>query len=209
VPSATADPGPIAPDLRRAASPSLRPALLVVGLAALIVVLGAVVALTTGTSGSGLSIGNGGSPVPGTSLRAVPARLLLSRITSGGEPPASIVGSLSLPAGAQYVGKTEADRGVDQFDRSVAFTLAARPSEVESFYRTELRLAKWQMEADGPAAGGFELLGVRNGGDGYQWGVGVVIAGVEPGIAPALGGGGQTAPTSRVELTLYQVGDAS
>ena len=64
------------------------------------------------------------------------------------------------------------------------------------------------MEFDGRAKGDLELIGQRNGSDGYQWRVAIVISSVTPTFSPALAGSDQTS-TALVVMTLYQVGDAS
>lgn len=187
----------------------MRPALVVLGIAITLLVLGAVVALAAGSSPPATPTAGSGRPVPGMSLRALPARGFVARIAAGGEPPADVVSALSVPVRSRFEAKAVKDRGVDQFDRSVTFSVPVSPAQVEAFYRTELRRAGWRIQSDGRAGSAYELLADRGGSDGYEWGVGVVVYSVQPVLSPALGGAAQVGPTARVVLSLYQVGDAS
>ncbi len=58
------------------------------------------------------------------------------------------------------------------------------------------------------SGGGTELFYERAGSDGYYWQVSVTVTAQNPSITPALAGGDQTAPTSRLVLDLVQAGDA-
>jgi hypothetical protein len=191
----------------RPPSPSLKPAAIVLGIAVLIMLAGAVVALA-GTSSAHAPASQLGTNVPGVPFRAIPAQADLAHIESGGEPPADVVKALTVPAISTYVGESNPADGVDQYEESVTMSVPATSTSVGAFYGRELPGAHWSMEFDGRAKGDLELIGQRNGSDGYQWRVAIVISSVTPTFSPALAGSDQTS-TALVVMTLYQVGDAS
>ncbi len=191
----------------RQPGPSLRPAAIVLGLAVLIVVLGGVVALL-GSSSAHAPSPQAGIAVPGVPFTAVPAATVLAHIESNQEPPLDILHALTVPAVARFEGSSDADADVDQFDRSVTLAVPATTTSVALFYRKELPAGHWSMQFDGRAGHSLELIAQRNGSDGYQWRVAVVITTVNPALTPALAGYSQTSASTLV-LTLYQVGDAS
>jgi hypothetical protein len=193
--------------LTRQPGPSLKPALIVVGIAFLILVLGSAAALV-GTSSAHAPVGQLGSVVPGVAVRAVPAQDVVAHIEQGDEPPPDVVKQLSLPAQSKYVGDGNASRGVDQFDSSVTFSTPDTRSQVVAFYKVELPAGHWSMQFDGLAGGNSELIAQKSGSDGYQWRVALVISTVDPAISPALAGSDATS-TSKVVMSLYQVVDAS
>jgi hypothetical protein len=193
-----------APGPRR---PSLAPAAIVVGIAVVIVASGAIVALAGSTSAHAPAAQLGTS-VPGVPFKAIPAQPDLSHIESGGEPPPDVIKAMTVPSISSYVGDSNEDAGLDQFEESVTISVPATSASVAAFYRKELPGAQWSMQFDGRANGAIELIGQRNGSDGYQWRVAIVISSVDPTLSPALAGSGQTS-TSSVVMTLYQVADAS
>lgn len=192
-----------------APGPSLRPALVVVAIAVVIVLGGAVLALVGTPSAHPAASSGGTTRVPGSSLRAEPARALLAHIASGGEPPSDVVSSLAVPAGSTYLGKSVEDRGVSQFDREVRVSVPAPERAVRGFYLRLLSEEHWTLDSiTTPSTGSAQLIAERSGSDGYQWRVGIVLRGVATVVSPALAGGGSPARTT-VSLQLYQVGDAS
>jgi hypothetical protein len=191
----------------RRLSPSVGPAAIVLGIAVVIVVFGAVVALA-GSSSAHAPASQLGTSVPGVPFRAIPAQSDLAHIESGGEPPPDVLKALTVPSVSKYVGDSNDGADLDQYEESVTFAVPATSTSVADFYRKELPAARWSMQFDGLANGDTELIGQRNGSDGYQWRVAVVITSVNPTLSPALAGSNDTS-TSSVEMTLYQVGDAS
>jgi hypothetical protein len=146
--------------------------------------------------------------VPGVAFRAVPAAPYLSKITSAGEPPLDIVKALSVPAASRLVSTVTDDASVDQFDRSITVTAADTATAVAKFYGEELRAGGWSIQFNGKVSSNLELIGQRDGSDGYQWRVALVISPVNPRLSPALAGSSETL-TSRIVMTVYQVVDAS
>jgi hypothetical protein len=191
----------------RPPAPSLRPAAIVLGIAVLIVVLGAVVALA-GSSSVHAPSPQTGTSVQGVPFKAVPATHTLAHIESSEEPPLDIVHALTVPAVARYERASDNDASVDQFDRSVTLAVPDTSASVALFYRKELPTGHWAMQFDGRAGHSLEIIAQRNGSDGYQWRVAIVITTVNPQLTPALAGYSETSASS-VVLTLYQVGDAS
>ena len=198
------------PYFLRAKPPSLRAAFVVLACAVLVTFGGVAVALV-GSGGSGPPTVSGlGTPVPGVSLTAVNAAGVLRRIASGGTPPSDVLGALALPNGARILGMTAQDAGIDQFDRSMRFELDTTKAELVSFYRAELKRARWSLLGTYPTSGsGSELLAQRSGSDGYEWEVGVEVAPVNPAISPSLAGDGQTSAEMGLTLRLFEVPDGS
>lgn len=194
----------------RQPGPSLRPALIVLGAAALIFTLGTAIALLGGKTAQTTTLKGLVRPVPGVRLRAVPASSALAHIEASGQPPTNIVAALTVPAGSRYLGARGAAAPLDQFDRSVRLEVGAPGAEVVHFYEVELSRAHWVLAADrSTGAGIHELLGQQAGSDGYQWLVGITITDQSPTVAPALGGGGQSAASCTVEIRLEQQGNMS
>jgi hypothetical protein len=188
-------------------SPSLRPAAIVLGIAAVIVLSGAALALV-GSASAHAPANQLGTHVAGVPFRAIPAQADLTHVEAGGEPPADVVKALTVPANSKFVGDSNEAANADQFERSISFSVPNPSSAVALFYGKELTAAHWSLQFNGKAAGDLELIGQRNGSDGYQWRVAIVIESVNPRLSPALAGSSQTS-TSSVVMTVYQVEDAS
>ena len=187
--------------------PSLGPAVIVIIIAAVIVLGGAVLAVV-GTPSAHAPASQLATNVPGVPYEAIPAAGDLRHIEAAGEPPPDVVKALTVPANSVYVGDSDEDANSDQFERSVTFTVPATSATVALFYSKELVGAKWSIEFNGSASGHPEMIGQRSGSDGYQWRVAIVITSVNPKLSPALAGSDQTS-TSSVVMTVYQVEDAS
>lgn len=176
-------------------------------MAVVIVGAGAALALV-GTSSAHARASQLGTNVPGVPFKAVAAASDLSHVVAGNEPPSDVVTSLTVPADSHFVTSSDEDGQAGQFDRSITFSVPETPTSVDTFYSKELRAASWSMQFDGFANGDRELIGQRNGSDGYQWRVAVVISTVNPILSPSLAGSSGTS-TSSVVMTVYQVEDAS
>ena len=79
---------------------SMRPAMIVFGLAALILVVFVTIGIVSSQSPAPVKHSDAAVGVPGVTLRAVPAAGLLSPIVSGGEPPNNILNAVSVPVGS-------------------------------------------------------------------------------------------------------------
>jgi hypothetical protein len=196
-------------DRRRPSTPSLRPALIVAAVA-VVVVLGGVVLALAGTPSARQAPSGIGRHIAGVRLSAEPAQRVLSHISSAGEPPADIVGSLAVPAGSLYLGKAANDAGVNQFDRQVRIEVNAPLAEVKDFFVAALSQQRWVTRAiSAPSPGAFEVIAEKSGSDGYQWRIGITMKGGHALVAPALAGGGGSSWRTTVAIRLYQVEDAS
>lgn len=201
---------------RASRRPSVCPALIVVGIAVAIVIGGIALSFATGGFGSPGSAGAAGTSGPGTirvagsPLAGVSASRALAAVASDGQPPAGIRSSLVVPAGATVTSHQDKDSGASTFDRAVVLSVDATPAQVVAFYRHVMPARGWGLLPGGTARVGQsqELFYEQAGRDGYYWQVAVTVSPVVPTLTPALGGGDQTAPTSRLELDLVQVQDA-
>ncbi len=186
--------------------PSKRPALVVLGIVALVSVGGFILALA-GTHRGGSSSKAPVGHLKGVALTAQPARALLAPVVSPGQPPRDILDHLVVPSGARRNGAHCQSGGVSLYDCQVRLSLSAPPSQVVGFFSAALRHEGWsKLAKDATVQGnGTELLAQRASSDGFYWEVGVVVDPVNPSITPALAGGSEVAPTSSVELRVFEV----
>ena len=157
---------------------SMRPAMIVVGLAALILVLFVTIAIVSTRSPTPVKRSGGNVLVPGVALRATPAAGLLSPIVVTGEPPANILNAVSLPVGSVRISHLNNAAGAGQFDSQVTFRSGDSQAALLAFYAADMKLQGWQVFDRGAAAnnpGALEVLGKLAGADGYYWEMGVTI----------------------------------
>ena len=163
----------------RLPGPSARPALIPVGIAALVLLVGGIGAALT-SSGSAQPKPKTSLPVVrGAGIKAVPGRRALAPVISAGEPPSDILNVVPLPAGASVKIGSAANNTVGLYDRSLSFAVAVPEEKVIVFYRDELRALKWQLVSQGPpphGAPGYQIVGQHPSSDGYEWEIGVTIA---------------------------------
>jgi len=194
---------------RRGPGPTVWPATIVVGVALVVMVSGAVAAIfSTGPASSG-----SGTPapksVPGAPVGAQGAAHALAPISTPGRPPANVVGAVVLPDGAAVVQGSATDQSVGLYDRSLGFTVGLSQATVISFYRAELPAQGWKILSQGPPqlGSGFEILGQIAGTDGYYWELGVTVS------PTAFGSGGTgtsaAAQTTPFTLRLFAVSDTA
>jgi len=184
---------------------SMRPAMVVLGLAACILAVFVTIGILS--SQSPTPVRNGGRPssVPGIALQARPAGAALSPIVRTGQPPANILNAVFVPVGSVPVSHRDLAAQAPQFDSQVVFRSDDSQAALLAFYAADMRLQGWQVFDRGPAAnhpGSLEVLGKLAGTDGYYWEMGAVIAPTtfRPGGPPR----GQTDFTLRI----LQVGDS-
>lgn len=188
--------------------PSLKPAMIVIGLVAFIfVVFLGLELITQGSSGKLIT----GPPVGhalADGLVPLSAKAALAPITTGGLPPDDIIGALVVPKGTRVTGKDNLGAGLSGYDQRVDATVPDAPSTVVNFYKTELRAYHWSIVSDTTIDGrqAIELLAKLGSSDGYYWEVGIVAKTHTVLITPALAGSSQPAgPTTILELSLYEV----
>ena len=171
---------PAEPGVQASRSPSAKgPALVVLGIAVFIVLVG--------TIGSALESGNGPTvsihsvSIPdGTTVTLTPATTAMKSVVGGGEPPADILGNLEVPSRSPVVRTVNSDQGAGQFDRTVYFTSGLSSDQVVNTYLTLLPELGWKVIYDGSGAQrsgqGAEVLAKRGSGDGFYWEVGAVVS---------------------------------
>jgi hypothetical protein len=156
----------------------LRPALIVVGVAALILILFGVGAALSSSGPATPSTSTAPIQIPGSPLRAVPALSALKPVIQPGSPPANILNAMVLPEGTGTGTVTGAAGNTDQYDQSMRFSSSASQGALITFYRAAMTKLGWNVFSTGPAANneGFEVLGQKAGDDGWYWEMGAVIA---------------------------------
>ena len=183
---------------------SLRPAMVVLGLA--VVILGGFAALGLLTSQPNAPVRTGTSPrsVPGSTLLAVPAAHVLSVIIKEDGPPSDIVNAVSVPAGTVRISAQDNSGASAQYDSQVVLRSDASQGALLSFFTAAMKQQGWQVFDRGPAAdnpGATEVLGKLAGSDGWYWDMGAVIPPTS--FSPGAPAGGWTDVTIR----LYQESD--
>lgn len=187
---------------RRTAGPSVRPALVVVGVALFLVLLfGVGAALTRNPS----SKAPAPAPLEGTGLVAEPATAALQPIEILGTPPADVLDAFVLPKGAQRVSATPWS-GLTQYSGKMSFRVGASQGALVTFFRTELRSRGWSILSVGPARtdkGATEVLAQRASTDGWFWEAGLVVS------PTTFGRSAPHADLTRFSLDLYEMPDAT
>jgi hypothetical protein len=153
------------------------PALIVLGIAVFIVILGGIASLlatnsTPSRPRSSVTISGG------KVIALTPASLAMKSIVSAGQPPSDIIGNMVVPTGSAYVRTVNTDQGVTQFDRTVHFSTHLSQSQVVDVYRTGLVGLGWKISYHGPQTGGLgtEVLAKHGSSDGFYWEAGVVVS---------------------------------
>ncbi len=166
------------PPVRR--SPGLRPALLVLGIAVLLVLGFGLTSLFTSGSGNAPPPSNTPVKVSGTSLLAVPAVKALKPIEEPGTPPSNIVDTLTIPKGATVTSHTDNSTSATGYDQQIAFTLpGADQATVVAFYKAELDSKGWKQINVGPATNEpttTQVLAQAAGSDGWYWEAGALVS---------------------------------
>jgi hypothetical protein len=185
---------------------SMRPAMIVLGLAVVILVAFVAIGILSSHSPAPVTRSSGPSAVPGVTLPAVSAAHLLSPIVRSGEPPTNILNAVSVPVGSVRLSHRDNSGQAAQFDSQVVFSSDDTQGALLAFFAADMKLQGWQVFDRGPAAnnpGALEVLGKLAGSDGYYWEMGAVI----PPTRFSAGGPahGQTDYTVR----LFQVNDAA
>ncbi len=184
---------------------SMRPAMIVLGLAALIV--GSFVAIGLATNGptQRTTTSRSSRVVSGASLRAVPGVTALSVITRSGEPPSNILNSVSLPEGAVRVSHHANSGAAGEYDKQITLASDASQGAIRTFYLDDMKAQGWQILGTGPAdhdPGGLQVLGKKAGSDGFYWEMGAVVS------ATTFGADAPPAGTTHFTIRLFQVSDS-
>jgi len=185
---------------------SLRPALIVVALAALILGLFALFALLTSNRSSNVKSSAPTHAVAGSGLLAVSADHALAPIVSAGEPPADILNTVFIPAGALRTSHQNNSASGGQYDAQIGLRSNASQGSLLAFFAADMRRQGWQVFDQGAAAndpGATEVLGKLAGSDGWYWEMGVVVQPTTFGSgASATGAGSGASASGRTDFTL-------
>jgi len=165
------------PPRRRPPGPSTRPALIVMGVALVVLLGGGIGAVLTHGATSTAPTRTGPRTVAGAGITAVSATTALRAIEVSGQPPGDIVAALVLPKGATVQAGSAENDGIGLYDRSLSFAVPVVQSKVIEFFRAELRGYRWQLVSQGPAGDdpGYRIVGQHPSGDGYEWETGVTV----------------------------------
>jgi hypothetical protein len=179
----------------------MKPALIVGGLAVVILVAFSLGSAFTHTATSTSAVPKGTFAVKGSSLRAVSAKKGLSAIEIEGQPPSNVVEAITLPVGAVRGPSTNPGAGAT-YDQEVQFSVGASEAAVLGFYRIEMKHFGWQIVTSGAAShqAGQQIVGQLAGDDGYYWELGVIVS-------PTTFGSTGTTDTTRFTLRVLQVDD--
>jgi hypothetical protein len=160
---------------RRPAGPSTHLALIVVGIAGGLMVLGTVAAVLTG--GTPAPLPSSTPTARGSPIRAVAARPELSSIITAGLPPDDVLASLALPRGTRVISGSAVDNGIGLYDHAVGFSVSASEQDVIEFFRAQLPSERWHVLSEGPASvrSDYQIVSQHPGSNGYEWELGVTV----------------------------------
>lgn len=199
---------PLPPERTRRRTPSVGPALIVVGLAVFILILFGLGSILSGNSTPPPVASSKPQKVPGTPLLAVAADPVLRPIEVPGSPPANITANLTVPQGTRALGHVGAAGSTSQYDAHVDLSVNGSQGAVVAFYRAELPVQGWKIVSVGPVQNqpqAVEVLGQKAGADGWYWEIGAVV---EPTTFPS-SSAPATAESTRFTLRLFQRSDES
>jgi hypothetical protein len=157
---------------------SIRPAMIVVGLAVLIVAVFVTLGILSSHSPAPVKTSGAPSAVPGSTLRAEPAADALKPIVGSGEPPTNIINAVSVPVGSVRISHQNNAAGAGQFDAQVTLRSTDSQGALLAFFAATMHQDGWQVFDKGAAAnnpGALEVLGKLAGTDGYFWEMGATI----------------------------------
>ena len=169
---------PAAARAMRPSGPSTHLALIVLGIALGLFVLGTVAAGLTSSPATPTPENAKVATAPRAGLTAVSARPLLASIVTPGQPPTDLLDAIALPKGARPVASTATNEGVGLYDRSLQFGVAATEDQVIAFFRAQLPFEHWRLVSQGPAhnAPGYMVVGQHPASDGHEWEIGVTVS---------------------------------
>jgi len=183
----------------------MRPAMIVFGLAALILVVFVTIAIVTSQSPAPIKHSDAAVGVPGVTLRAVPAARLLSPIATGGDPPNNILNAVAVPVGSVRISHENNTPGASEYDEQVTFRSADSQAALQAFFAADMKLQGWQISSQGAARNdphALEVLGKLAGSDGYYWDMGATVS------ATTFSPGGPARGSTDFTVRLFQEQDA-
>lgn len=158
---------------------SIRPAMVVLGLAVLIVAAFVTLGLLSSQAPAPVRTSSAPSAVPGSTLRAEPAADALRPIIGSGGPPSNIINAVSVPLGSVRISHQNNAAGAGQFDAQVTMRSVDSQGALLAFFAATMHQQGWEVFDKGAAAndpGALEVLGKLAGTDGYYWEMGATIA---------------------------------
>ncbi len=158
---------------------SIRPAMVVLGLAVLIVAVFVTLGILSSHSPAPVKTSGAPSAVPGSTLRAESAAGALQPIIGSGEPPSNIINAVTVPVGSVRISHQNNAAGAGQFDAQVTLRSTDSQGALLAFFAATMHQEGWQVFDKGAAAndpGALEVLGKLAGTDGYYWEMGATIA---------------------------------
>jgi hypothetical protein len=203
---APAPPTPAAPsdDLpRRPPGPSVRLALIVLGICA-VLFLGGTLALALSPSSAPAPTTPTVRTAPGAPVPAMAATGALGKIQLNGDPPGDVASAVVLPQGATIVPGSIVNRTVGQYDESIDVTVPDSQATTLAFYAAELPAEGWQHISHAAAANdpqAVQYLAQRAASDGNYWELGVAV---QP---TSFGPGAPPTGSTRITVRLYIVAD--
>jgi hypothetical protein len=163
----------------RPPGPSAKPALIVVGIAALVLLIGGIGAALTSSGSAAPPAAHSLPTAPGAGITAVAGRPDLAPLEMGGQPPGDILNVVALPKGTVVTAGSATNNGIGLYDHSLSFTIPRSEQKVIDFFRAELKALKWQIVSQGPPPNnvpGYRIVGQHPSSDGYEWEIGVTVA---------------------------------
>ena len=183
---------------------SMRPAMIVLGLAVLILVVFVTIGILSSHPPAPVTRSTSPIPVPGVTVPAESAASQLSPIVEAGEPPTNIRNAVFVPVGSIRLSHRDNSGEAAQFDSQVSFRSDDSQGTLLAFFAAEMKAQGWQVFDRGPAAnnpGALEVLGKLAGSDGYYWEMGAVIE------ATTFSAGGPAHGQTDYTIRLFQVDD--
>lgn len=115
-------------------------------------------------------------PVVVGGLQSEPSGALLGNCHQPGTPPSNIVGAFLLPENTRANGAFHLPNGgAGDFDCYRSFITKAKPSQLLSFYASQLGARGWNLFSQGSSNGSPQDLFQKAGSDTFYWIVGVTV----------------------------------
>ena len=130
---------------------SIRPAMVVLGLAVLILGLFITLGVVTSTRVAPVRTSSAPSRVPGSALRAVAGADPLAPIVGDGQPPSDVLNAVFVPTGSVRLSSANDSASAGQYDKEVTLRSTASQGALLTFFANDMRLEGWQVFDRGPA----------------------------------------------------------
>jgi hypothetical protein len=188
----------------RAKGTSMKLAMIVPGLGALILVIFIGAEILTTNPVQPVKTSTKSSVVTGTNIRATPAVDALKPIISAGEPPGNIINAVSLPKGFTELSHQNNTASAGEYDAQIELRADLTQGALFTFYKDVMKKQGWAIFDTGAASndpGGIEVLAKQAGSDGFYWEMGAVV---QP---TSFGSGAPASGWTDFTVRLFQVPD--